>query len=73
MPVDIFRVRWDAEVAGTSYLMVVVMGRWSEPMSSPTVHSGVADSHTAGCAEAACVHVNTCGGAAVEDTGHLRE
>ncbi len=32
-------LRWDAEAAGTSHLMVVVMGRWSEPRSSPTVHS----------------------------------
>ncbi len=32
-------LRWDAEAAGTSHLMVVVMGRWYEPKSSPTVHS----------------------------------
>ncbi len=32
-------LRWDAETAGTSHLMVVVMGRWSELRSSPTVYS----------------------------------
>ncbi len=32
-------LRWDAEAAGTSHLMVIVMGRWSERRSSPTVHS----------------------------------
>ncbi len=32
-------LRWDAEIAGTSHLMVVVMGRWSELRSSPSVHS----------------------------------
>ncbi len=32
-------LRWDAEAAGISHLIVVVMGRWSEPGSSPTVHS----------------------------------
>ncbi len=32
-------LRWDAEAAGTSHLMVGVMERWSEPRSSPTVHS----------------------------------
>ncbi len=32
-------LRWDAEAAGTSHLKVVVIGRWSKPRSSPTVHS----------------------------------
>ncbi len=32
-------LRWDGEAADTLYLMVVVMGRWSEPRSSPNVHS----------------------------------
>ncbi len=32
-------LQWDAEAAGTSYLTVVVMGRWLETRSSPTVHS----------------------------------
>ncbi len=31
--------RWDAEAAGSSHLMGVVMGRWSEQRSSPTIHS----------------------------------
>ncbi len=31
-------LHWDAEAAGTSHLMVVVMGRWPEPRSSSTVY-----------------------------------
>ncbi len=29
-------LHWDADAADTSHLMVVLMGRWSEPRSSPT-------------------------------------
>ncbi len=48
MPVDICRVRWDAEVAGTSYLMVVVMGKRSESMSLPTVDQALLTTVTSG-------------------------
>ncbi len=33
--------RWLTEVFGTRQLTAIVMGRWSDPRSSPTVHSAL--------------------------------
>ncbi len=48
-------LRWAAEAAGASHLTVV----------------GVNDRRDVGCAETACVSVNTRGGAVVEDAGSM--
>ncbi len=54
MPVDIFRVRWDAEVAGTSYLMVVVVGEWP---TDEFVGEPLCKDHTSSCFLRDCVAI----------------
>ncbi len=74
-------LRWDAEAAGSSHLKVVVIGRRSEPRSSPAVHSVQVDQALLTAVMSGVlrppmslyIYIYICGGAVVEDAGVLGE